>query len=145
LRLLAALSEENSEDGGLWPSVFNVALKASIVVNATCGQNGREEYCKLVDAYPLRARGSQCGICDAKSPDQEKRHPITHAIDKSNKWWQSPTISYGSQYEQVTITLDLGQVSGRYSWKISYISITKGVSIELSAQNLTSIDNYFVC
>ncbi|XP_059617833.1 laminin subunit alpha lam-3 [Phlebotomus argentipes] len=123
LRLLAGLSDESSQSGGLWPSVFNVALKASIAVNATCGQNGREEYCKLVDAHPMKVRGSQCGICDAKSPDQEKRHPITHAIDKSSRWWQSPTLSNGPQYEQVTITLDLGQV-----YQVLYLMIRAGIS-----------------
>ncbi|GAB0100124.1 laminin subunit alpha-1 [Sergentomyia squamirostris] len=123
LRLLSDLSRDGSRDGGLWPSVFNVALNSSIAVNATCGQNGREEYCKLIDAYPLRIRSSQCGLCDAKSPDQEKRHPITNAIDKSNRWWQSPTISNGAQYEQVTITLDLGQV-----FEIFYLMIRSGIS-----------------
>lgn len=32
---------------GLWPPVVNVAPKATVTVNATCGQVGREEYCKM--------------------------------------------------------------------------------------------------
>lgn len=52
-RLLADLAE-TSAGGGAWPSVFNVGQKASIYANATCGLNGREEYCKMVDAHPHR-------------------------------------------------------------------------------------------
>jgi hypothetical protein len=39
-----------------------------------------------------------------------KRHPIRYAIDGSNRWWQSPTLQNGRQYEWVTITIDLKQV-----------------------------------
>lgn len=57
---------------------------------------------------PCRSRATQCGICDASIPD--KSHPIEHAIDGSNRWWQSPTLHHGKQFEYVTITLDLKQV-----------------------------------
>uniref|UniRef100_A0A182P0I6 Laminin N-terminal domain-containing protein n=1 Tax=Anopheles epiroticus TaxID=199890 RepID=A0A182P0I6_9DIPT len=93
---------------GLWPSFFNVALRATISVNATCGQTGREEYCRLAEGTG-RSRGSQCGICDANNPDPEKRHPITNIVDGTNSWWQSPTLQKGAKNDRVTINLDLGQ------------------------------------
>lgn len=37
----------NSANGGAWPSLFNVALNAAITSNATCGENGKEEYCRI--------------------------------------------------------------------------------------------------
>lgn len=37
--------------GGLWPKPFNTALKAKITANATCGENGPEEYCKMADIH----------------------------------------------------------------------------------------------
>lgn len=40
-----------------------------------------------------------------------ERHPITNAIDGTNRWWQSPSIKNGRQFHWVTITLDLQQVS----------------------------------
>uniref|UniRef100_A0A182W9X7 Laminin N-terminal domain-containing protein n=1 Tax=Anopheles minimus TaxID=112268 RepID=A0A182W9X7_9DIPT len=93
---------------GLWPSFFNVALRATISVNATCGQSGREEYCRPTEGTG-RSRGSQCGICDANNPDPEKRHPITNIVDGTNSWWQSPTLQKGAKNDRVTINLDLGQ------------------------------------
>lgn len=57
-----------------------------------------------------RSRAPQCGVCDAFSDDLDKKHPISHAIDGSNRWWQSPTLHHGKEYERVSITLDLGQV-----------------------------------
>lgn len=100
--------------GGLFPQLFNVATRALITVNATCGQNGREEYCKLVDAYPHKKWATQCGICNAHSSDVAKHRPIESVISTVNmhdQWWQSPTLQYGRNYEYITITLDLKQVS----------------------------------
>ena len=98
-----------SDNGvGLFPSVFNLATRASITVNATCGETEPEVYCKLVEHVQMRA--PQCGVCDANAPDHDKRHPITHAIDGTNRWWQSPSLQNGPQFEWVTITLDLKQV-----------------------------------
>ncbi|KAK9872270.1 hypothetical protein WA026_017072 [Henosepilachna vigintioctopunctata] len=99
------IRRNNSQDFGLWPSVFNLATKAVITVNATCGEGGREEYCKMAEG----AKG-RCGICDNFSPDTGKRHSIHFAIDGSNRWWQSPALFYGPEFEFVTITIDLKQV-----------------------------------
>lgn len=54
-------------------------------------------------------RQPQCDICDDSNP--QKRHPIEYAVDGTSRWWQSPSLANGMQYEWVTITLDLRQVS----------------------------------
>ncbi|KAH8251255.1 hypothetical protein KR032_004153 [Drosophila birchii] len=99
--------------GGLYPPLFNVAPRAEISVNATCGQNGAEEYCKLVDAYPHRNWAKQCGTCNAHSSDRARQRSIQSLISTGSgleeSWWQSPTLQGGRQFEYVTITLDLKQ------------------------------------
>ena len=113
---------DGSGSAGLFPQLFNVATRASITVNATCGQNGREEYCKLVDAYPHKKWATQCGICNAHSSDVAKHRPIEAVISNINmqdQWWQSPTLQYGRNYEYITITLDLKQVCTEIIIRIS--------------------------
>uniref|UniRef100_A0A672UU06 Laminin subunit alpha-2 n=1 Tax=Strigops habroptila TaxID=2489341 RepID=A0A672UU06_STRHB len=95
----------------LFPAVLNLATNALITTNATCGEKGREMYCKLVEHVPGQpARHPQCRICDQRSRVPQQRHPITNAIDGKNTWWQSPSIQNGIEYHYVTITLDLQQV-----------------------------------
>lgn len=109
------------KSGGIFPSTFNVAAKADIFVNATCGEEGPETFCKPSES-------SRCGVCDARSPDPGKRHNISNILDSSpGKWWQSPTLARGDRYEYVTIVLDLKQVrrtkrSVRFSNQISPFS-----------------------
>lgn len=96
---------------GLFPPIFNVASKSSIVVNATCGEvGGPEVYCKLKEH---RGKAdTQCSVCDASSSSPGKKHSIRYALEQNNmNWWQSPTLHQGPQYEYVTITLDMKQVS----------------------------------
>lgn len=103
----------SSFSGGLYPPLFNVVPRAQISVNATCGQNGAEEYCKQVGAKP-------CGICNAHSSDRAKQRSIQSLISSGSGsgfeegWWQSPTLQGGRQFEYVTILLDLKQVSQTY-------------------------------
>ena len=90
---------------------LNLASRAVITTNATCGERGPERFCKLVEHVKRRPNDTiQCGICDARSVDEDQRHPIENAIDGSQRWWQSPSINEGSDYQYVTVTLDLGQV-----------------------------------
>lgn len=49
-------------------------------------------------------------MCDARSTNEEKKHSIENAIDGTNRWWMSPTLQNGKNYEWITITLDLKQV-----------------------------------
>uniref|UniRef100_A0A8C5G559 Laminin subunit alpha n=1 Tax=Gouania willdenowi TaxID=441366 RepID=A0A8C5G559_GOUWI len=44
--------------------------------------------------------------------------PVTNAIDGTEKWWQSPPLSRGTGYNQVNVTLDLGQL-----FHVAYILI----------------------
>ncbi|XP_010175064.2 laminin subunit alpha-2-like, partial [Antrostomus carolinensis] len=103
----------------LFPAVLNLATNALITTNATCGENGREMYCKLVEHVPGQpARNPQCRICDQRSRVPHQRHPITNAIDGKNTWWQSPSIQNGIEYHYVTITLDLQQI-----FQIAYVIV----------------------
>ncbi|EMP38379.1 Laminin subunit alpha-5 [Chelonia mydas] len=56
-------------------------------------------------------RGQFCDYCNAADPN--KAHPITNAIDGTERWWQSPPLSLGLQYNEVNVTLDLGQLGGQ--------------------------------
>ncbi|KAJ8033997.1 Laminin subunit alpha-2 [Holothuria leucospilota] len=96
---------------GLFPHVFNLATRAVILSNATCGETKSEIYCHLVEHVPdQEINFPQCRVCDLNSNKRKERHPIENAIDGTNSWWQSPSIANGMQYHWVTITLDLGQI-----------------------------------
>uniref|UniRef100_G3RPK3 Laminin subunit alpha-3 n=1 Tax=Gorilla gorilla gorilla TaxID=9595 RepID=G3RPK3_GORGO len=58
--------------------------------------------------------GQFCDYCNSEDP--RKAHPVTNAIDGSERWWQSPPLSSGTQYNRVNLTLDLGQVSYTFNW-----------------------------
>ena len=97
---------------GLFPVAFNLATRAQIIANATCGQDQADVFCKLVEHVQIfPAENRQCDICDARSDVYVQRHPIANAIDGSNAWWQSPSLSHGERFNFVTVTLDLGSVS----------------------------------
>ncbi|XP_072107642.1 laminin subunit alpha-2 isoform X2 [Mobula birostris] len=109
----------HGQQRGLFPAVLNLATMAEISANATCGENEPEMYCKLVEHVPGRPfRNPQCRICSLTSRNPRERHPITNAIDGTNRWWQSPSIKNGMDYHYVTITLDLKQV-----FQIAYVII----------------------
>uniref|UniRef100_T1GIE2 Laminin N-terminal domain-containing protein n=1 Tax=Megaselia scalaris TaxID=36166 RepID=T1GIE2_MEGSC len=100
-------------NNGVYPPLFNIAPRASITVNATCGSNGHEEYCRLGDAFAKKSKShsttAQCGICNLHSSDPDKNHSIDVILDNSNSWWQSPTLLQGKDNEYVTIVIDLKQ------------------------------------
>uniref|UniRef100_A0A8C6JDP0 Uncharacterized protein n=1 Tax=Melopsittacus undulatus TaxID=13146 RepID=A0A8C6JDP0_MELUD len=109
----------------LHPPYFNLAAKASIWATATCGEaaggSRSELYCKLVGgpaAAPLgqAIQGQFCDYCNAADPN--KAHPVTNAIDGTERWWQSPPLSMGLKYNEVNVTLDLGQL-----FHVAYILI----------------------
>ncbi|XP_075600356.1 laminin subunit alpha-3 [Balearica regulorum gibbericeps] len=130
LTLCPAQAEHPGSRGmglSLHPPYFNLAAAASIWATATCGEaaaggGGRPElYCKLVGgpaAAPLgRAiQGQFCDYCNAADPS--KAHPVTNAIDGTERWWQSPPLSMGLKYNEVNVTLDLGQL-----FHVAYILI----------------------
>ena len=104
-------------DTGLFPVVFNLATRAKITSNATCGEDGPEQFCRLVEHVRRQPKDRiQCDICNEDSLDPTVSHPITNAIDGTNLWWQSPSIALGFKYHFITVTLDLQQVI--WSWTI---------------------------
>lgn len=56
----------------------------------------------------LLLQGQYCDICTAANSN--KAHPVSNAIDGTERWWQSPPLSRGLEYNEVNVTLDLGQV-----------------------------------
>ncbi|XP_030201370.1 laminin subunit alpha-2 isoform X3 [Gadus morhua] len=109
-----------AQQRGLFPAVLNLATMADIHANATCGSQGPEMFCKLVEhvpGQPARNR-PQCRVCNQKSIKPLEQHPIEYAIDGTNRWWQSPSIKNGMEYHHVTVTLDLKQV-----FQIAYVII----------------------
>ncbi|XP_059201052.1 laminin subunit alpha-3-like [Centropristis striata] len=110
----------------LSPPYFNLAEGSSISSTATCGQDAAgtptyELYCKLVGGattgHPNQnIQGQYCDYCNSVDPN--KAHPVTNAIDGTERWWQSPPLSRGLGYNEVNVTLDLGQL-----FHVAYILI----------------------
>uniref|UniRef100_A0A3B3DZS8 Laminin, alpha 5 n=1 Tax=Oryzias melastigma TaxID=30732 RepID=A0A3B3DZS8_ORYME len=102
----------------LHPPYFNLAEGTKITATATCGLDdaGRsiqDLYCKLVggpvSGDPSQTiQGQYCDICSQGLSD--RAHPITNAIDGTERWWQSPPLSRNTEYNEVNVTLDLGQL-----------------------------------
>uniref|UniRef100_A0A4X2KTP2 Laminin subunit alpha 3 n=1 Tax=Vombatus ursinus TaxID=29139 RepID=A0A4X2KTP2_VOMUR len=116
---VAAASPDPDTGFSLHPPYFNLAEAARISATATCGEEPGgarprpELYCKLVGG-PIASttghtiQGQYCDYCNSGDPN--KAHPITNAIDGTERWWQSPPLSLGLQYNKVNVTLDLGQL-----------------------------------
>lgn len=63
----------------------------------------------MVDIYWILLPVLQvCDYCDPSRPD--KMHPPEFAADGMETWWQSPPLSRGMKYNEVNLTIDLGQV-----------------------------------
>ncbi|XP_046883214.1 laminin subunit alpha-3-like isoform X2 [Hypomesus transpacificus] len=102
----------------LSPPYFNLAEGARIFSTATCGEDERgrprsDLYCKLVGGPTTgppsqTIQGQFCDHCNSNNPN--KAHPVTNAIDGTERWWQSPPLSRGPGYNEVNVTLDLGQL-----------------------------------
>ena len=121
LSLILLSSEVSSEV--LTPPYFNLAEGRRITATATCGDDvsDRELYCKLTGADiagryggsgnplpPNLIQGQLCDYCDAFN------HPPEYAIDGTERWWQSPPLSRDMQFNQVNLTIDLGQVKSTF-------------------------------
>uniref|UniRef100_A0A8C8RBX0 Laminin subunit alpha-5 n=1 Tax=Pelusios castaneus TaxID=367368 RepID=A0A8C8RBX0_9SAUR len=120
---LASLRSGAGTGHSLHPPYFNLAEGTRISATATCGEERaagqapravEDLYCKLVGG-PVAGgdpnqtiQGQYCDICT--SAISNKAHPITNAIDGTERWWQSPPLSRGLEFNQVNVTLDLGQL-----------------------------------
>uniref|UniRef100_A0A8D2JZF2 Laminin subunit alpha-5 n=1 Tax=Theropithecus gelada TaxID=9565 RepID=A0A8D2JZF2_THEGE len=125
LALLGTARAREEAGGGfsLHPPYFNLAEGARIAASATCGEEApargsprptEDLYCKLVGG-PVAGgdpnqtiQGQYCDICTAANSN--RAHPASNAIDGTERWWQSPPLSRGLEYNEVNVTLDLGQV-----------------------------------
>ncbi|XP_076973275.1 laminin subunit alpha-5 [Tamandua tetradactyla] len=123
LALLGAARAAPETGFSLHPPYFNLAEGSRISATATCGEEApargtprptEDLYCKLVGG-PVAGgdpnqtiQGQYCDICTAAS--SHKAHPVGNAIDGTERWWQSPPLSRGLEYNEVNVTLDLGQV-----------------------------------
>ncbi|XP_015117099.1 laminin subunit alpha [Diachasma alloeum] len=113
----------------LTPPYFNLAEGKEIIASATCGVDttGPELYCKLVGANSDQhedinlIQGQVCDFCDPSVP--EKNHPPEHAVDGMETWWQSPPLSRGMKYNEVNLTINLGQ-----EFHVAYVYIRMGNS-----------------
>ncbi|CAL8370062.1 unnamed protein product [Lota lota] len=101
----------------LHPPYFNLAEGTRITATATCGEDDNRPitdlYCKLVggpvSGDPSQTiQGQYCDVCSQNNGD--RAHPITNAIDGTERWWQSPPLSRSTEFNQVNVTLDLGQL-----------------------------------
>lgn len=120
--LACLLKETQQQTFVLNPAYFNVAEGKNIQATATCGEGFSfpgERYCKLTgntaDVFrPGEQEIIQGQYCDYCEPNNlVKAHPIQHAIDGTEKWWQSPPLSRlgtGIDFNHVNVTIDLGQV-----------------------------------
>lgn len=112
---LAGLLVHEVRNEILTPPYFNLAEGKEIIASATCGVDtpGPELYCKLVGANADQhedinlIQGQVCDYCDPDNP--EKTHPPEYAVDGMETWWQSPPLSRGMKYNEVNLTINLGQ------------------------------------
>jgi laminin alpha 3/5 len=99
----------------LTPPMVNLARGRRITASSTCGigVNEPELFCQLTganiemweDAGVNLIQGQMCDYCSPNS------HPAEFAIDGTERWWQSPPLSRGMSYNEVNLTVDLGQAS----------------------------------
>ncbi|OXB78457.1 UNVERIFIED_CONTAM: hypothetical protein H355_007487 [Colinus virginianus] len=83
----------------------SIQINISEVDKVTGRVNGQFKTYAICGA--IRRMGQYCDICS--SANSNKAHPITNAIDGTERWWQSPPLSRGLEFNQVNVTLDLGQ------------------------------------
>lgn len=93
-------------------STINVAAGKPITATSTCGVglSEPEVYCTLASVPgKFGLRGLKCDHCDPTNIRKDRS--IKFAVDGSERWWQSPPLSRGLDYQKVNITIDLEQVN----------------------------------
>nr|NP_001027598.1 netrin precursor [Ciona intestinalis]BAA94302.1 netrin [Ciona intestinalis] len=98
------------------PEFENIALKKRVEVSETCGLEGREPFCRLVEEENTVSR--VCDVCEATG---RRSHPASYLTDINNKhnltYWQSKTFQSGEdQNREVELT-----ISFEKEYEISYI------------------------
>ncbi|XP_072936561.1 laminin subunit alpha lam-3-like [Epargyreus clarus] len=94
-----------SEAGsGLLPAPLDVAPYSTVNANATCGEQGAEEFCRDTPGK----RGVVCDVCEGPEGSPSRRHPAALAVDGDPAtWWQSPTLAAGEEYRHVELVATL--------------------------------------
>jgi len=116
--LLSFISVTDAQ--ALTPPNFNLAVGRKVEATSTCGVGVTEPelYCKLTGANPDKEdvigefeviQGQLCDYCDSRQPSQS--HQAEYAVDGTERWWQSPPLSRGLQFNEVNLTISLGQVT----------------------------------
>ncbi|XP_063394216.1 laminin subunit alpha [Cydia fagiglandana] len=106
----------------LTPPYLNLALGKKITATATCGDIGQELYCELTGSTDETViQGQVCEYCD--DTVENRRHPPEYAVDGLETRWQSPPLSRGMKYNEVNLTIDLGQ-----EFHVAYVFIKMGNS-----------------
>ncbi|XP_067931597.1 laminin subunit alpha-like [Watersipora subatra] len=147
LALAIITSVIGQEQRILTPPYFNLATGSSISATDTCGVDiafPREIFCRLTGASADEIQetydesyytgdsviiaGQLCHFCyDEGDVDSNSKtsqiHPARYAIDGSEKWWQSPPLSRGAMFNEVNLTVDLGQ-----EFHVAYVFIQMGNS-----------------
>ncbi|XP_070555377.1 laminin subunit alpha-like [Ptychodera flava] len=108
----------------LQPPYFNIATGKNIVATSTCGEDiagDSELFCKLTGNTGTDSledptssnliQGQYCDVCEPARTGRNIKtaHPAFHAIDGTERWWQSPPLSRSLEYNEVNITIDFGQ------------------------------------
>ncbi|XP_064075982.1 laminin subunit alpha-1 [Vanessa tameamea] len=92
-----------SDPGGYLPAPLDVAPYSVVTANATCGENGAEEFCRDTPGK----RGLVCDVCEGLDGSSSRRHPASLAVDGDpNTWWQSPIIT-NDEYQHVELVAAL--------------------------------------
>ena len=127
--LFVVYAIQSGDAQALTPPNFNLAVGRKVEATSTCGVGVTEPelYCKLTGANPDKEdvigefeviQGQLCDYCDAREPS--KSHQPEYAVDGTERWWQSPPLSRGLQYNEVNLTISLGQV--RYVYNVTHFT-----------------------
>ena len=102
----------------LSPPYHNLAEGKPVQATATCGEDvsERELFCELTGAHPNVVphtshhviQGQVCDYCDPTFA--QKAHPASQAVDGTERWWQSPPLSRGLNFNEVNFSIPFGQV-----------------------------------
>ncbi|CAG5048098.1 unnamed protein product [Parnassius apollo] len=89
---------------GLYPVPLDVGTFSVVAANATCGDNGAEEFCRDTPGK----RGVVCDVCEGLDGSPSRRHLATFAVDGDPAtWWQSPTQASGEEFSHVEFVASL--------------------------------------
>ncbi|XP_068621214.1 laminin subunit alpha-1 [Battus philenor] len=100
--VISALTVTNA--GGLYPPPLDVAPYSVVVANASCGDNGAEDFCRDTPGK----RGVVCDVCEGLDGSPSRRHPAALAVDGDpSTWWQSPTQANGEEFGHIELVATL--------------------------------------